>query len=261
MAPFDGRVVLIGSGNVATHLAKALSGSLCAIISRNLEHAERLASPLGIDAYNDFGILSGIQPDIIIISVADNAIHNIVGSVGRLDYEPLVVHTSGTIAKEELSSISARTGVLYPLQTFSAAAVVDVSSVPFFTETALADDCLLLDSLAHSLSQKVFHADAESRRVLHIAGVFTSNFTNVLLESVEHILSEVGYSLDIVKPLLEATVAKLFEMGPHNAQTGPARRGDFDVIASQYEALPANLKPVYEVLTNLILQSHGIKKL
>lgn len=258
MTPFEGRVALIGSGNVATHLAGALAPCLCAVFSRNIEHAQRLADKYGLDAYCDFGRLASLRPDVIVISIADNAISDVVRSIGRLDYEPLVVHTSGTVAKEELSAISPRVGVLYPLQTFSAAADVVLEAVPFFTEAARAADLQVVDALASSVSERVYHADAESRRVLHIAGVFTSNFTNVLLECVERILGGAGYSLDIVRPLLETTVAKLFALGPHQAQTGPARRGDFDVIARQQAALPADLKPVYQVLTNLILQSHGI---
>jgi len=59
--------------------------------------------------------------------------------------------------------------------------------------------------------------------------------------------------------LLKGTVDKAFALGPHDAQTGPARRGDFDVISRQCNALPDELKPVYKELTALILRSHNIE--
>lgn len=161
---------------------------------------------------------------------------------------------------EYLSPVSDRVGVLYPLQTFSADVPVDLSRVPFFTEAALEDDLARVDALARLMSEHVHHADAAHRRVLHIAGVFSSNFPNVLLECVERILSPAGYPLDVVRPLIEATVAKAFEAGPHKAQTGPARRGDYDVIRRQLVALPDELRPVYLVLSDLILESHGLER-
>ncbi|MCH5220765.1 MAG: DUF2520 domain-containing protein [Muribaculaceae bacterium] len=258
MKSFDGNVVIVGAGNVATHLSRALAKSLKAVISRKLDHARALALPIGVDAYDDFAVIERLKPDFIIISIADNGICDVVDSIGHLTYEPIVVHTSGTVPKEILSPISSRIGVLYPLQTFSAGSAVDVSSVPFFTEATNAADWEVVDSVAALLSPRVWHADAEHRRALHIAGVFTSNFTNILLEKVEQVLTGAGYSLDIVQPLMQATVDKAFAIGPHNAQTGPARRGDFDVLKAQYEALPDDLKPAYAALTKLILESHNI---
>ncbi len=253
-------IALVGAGNVATHLARALKDNLTGIYSRNIDHAQALAEPLHLPAYDDFAYLRQQKPSIILVSVADKALPHIAEAIGPLDWNPLVLHTSGTVGMEVLGCISPRTGVLYPLQTFSAGAYVDLSEVPFFTETSKPEDLPIVDSLAYTISRHVHHADAAHRRTLHIAGVFTSNFTNILLESVERILATPGYPLEVVKPLIEATVAKAFAVGPHAAQTGPARRGDFEVIQRQKEALPEDLKPVYSVLTDLILRSHHINE-
>lgn len=254
------RLAIVGSGNVATHLAAAFRALLVGIWSRDAGHARRLADSVGVGGHSDFGLLAVLKPDVIIVSVADKAIAEVAVAIGRLDYSPLVLHTSGTVGMEALGTVSGRTGIIYPLQTFTAGVPVDMRRVPFFTEAAREADLAVIDRLAATVSQSVHHADAAHRRLLHIAGVFTSNFSNVLLECVQRVLAEGGYPLDVVRPLLDATVAKAFEVGPHAAQTGPARRGDFAVIGRQEASLPSDLKPVYHVLTELILNFQGINK-
>lgn len=254
------RLAIIGAGNVATHMAMAFSSYLTGIWCRDYNHARMLADTVGTNAYNEFPLLNVIRPDIIIVSISDKGLPDLAQNVGRLDYDPLVLHTSGTVGMEVLAPMSPRYGIMYPLQTFSASVPVDMSRVPFFNEAVDANDLGIIDSLASKVSDSVLHADAAHRRLLHIAGVFTSNFTNVLLECVQRVLSNGNYSLDVVRPLMDATVAKAFEVGPHEAQTGPACRGDFGVIKRQENALDDDLKPVYQTLTDLILRLHGIKR-
>lgn len=253
-------IVLVGAGNVATHLAEALAPRISAVFSRSQERAGALGRRIGVPGCSDFSRVSEFCPGTVIVSVADKAVAPVAAAIGAVPSRPLTVHTSGTVGMEYLSPVSDRVGVLYPLQTFSADVPVDLSRVPFFTEAAQEDDLARVDALARLMSEHVHHADAAHRRVLHIAGVFSSNFPNVLLECVERILSPAGYPLDVVRPLIEATVAKAFEAGPHKAQTGPARRGDYDVIRRQLVALPDELRPVYLVLSDLILESHGLER-
>lgn len=247
--------MIVGAGNVASHLAVAFKDCLVGIVNRS--GASELARTCGTESYSDFAIIARKRPDIVLVSVADHALPEVVDSIGALNYAPLVLHTSGTVPKEVLKPISNRTGILYPLQTFSKGCDVDMRQVPLFTDANTEPDLEIVDNLAHSISDSVHHADGPHRKLLHMAGVFTSNFTNILLESVERILSEGGYGLDTVRPLLEATVDKAFKVGPHAAQTGPARRRDFAVIEEHKRALPADLSEVYDALTRLILKSHS----
>lgn len=249
-------IALVGAGNVASHLAKALKDRIQIVVSRNGEHARELACEIGAQHSDSFAALRHLRPDIVLISIADKAINDVVAAIGKLDYHPLVLHTSGTVAMEALKPMSDRVGVLYPLQTFSKGTHVNIREVPFFTEVSAEADYEIVDSLAQELSDNVQHANAEHRRKLHIAGVFTSNFTNVLLESVQKVLEPEGYTLDVVKPLIELSVSKAFAIGPHAAQTGPARRGDTAVMARQEAALPDYLKPVYRELSKLIIEYH-----
>ena len=254
------RIALVGSGNVAPHLGRALGNRIGIVVSRNPGHAQALAKSACISQSGGYEDLRAYRPEMVIVSVADHALAEVAQSIADLPGEPLVVHTSGTMPKESLACVSPRTGVLYPLQTFSKDVAVDMSRVPFFTEAQNAEDLKTVDIVAHSLSATVHHADAAKRQVLHIAGVFSSNFVNILLEMVEDILAGADYPLDTVQPLVEATVAKAFEAGPHAAQTGPARRGDTAVMAKHAAALPEDKRAVYELLSQYIVKSHTLAK-
>ena len=252
-------ILLIGTGNVATHLAKALSSRIMAVISRDVKHAKALAAANSIPACGSISNASAYNPQFVIISVADNAVPELVKTIGKMPGEPLVVHTSGTLPKEILLPMSPRTGVLYPLMTFSKLKAVAMSTVPFFTETALESDRVILDTYARLLSSKIQHADIDQRKQLHIAGVLSCNFTVALLEMTDELLKDNGYTLDTVRPLVMETVDKAFTMGPHMAMTGPAKRGDKDVIRQQEESLDLDLQPIYEILTDYIIRKHRVE--
>lgn len=250
--------VIVGSGNVASHLAAALGRRLLAVCSRNAEHARELAEAAGVPAWGELGDIAAFNPAIVLISVADNAIDAVAETIGVLPSSPLVLHTSGTIHKERLSRISPRTGVLYPLQTFSKGTAVDMAKVPFFTEAAYESDYPIVDGLARCISSVVHHADAEQRSKLHIAGVFSSNFIVEMLDITGKVLGEENYPLDTVRPLVEATIAKVFAIGPFDALTGPARRGDKAVIERQSASLPDDERKIYDIISQYIIKTHDI---
>lgn len=249
-------IAIVGSGNVAAHLAQALAGHVAVVASRNTDHARALADAAGIPAACGLADLAALAPKAVIFSLADHAMADAVAAVGDLPGQPVVMHTSGTLPMQTLAPVSPRYGVLYPLQTFSRNVGVDFRRIPVFTEGADAATLAVIDGLASLLSGTVRHADARQRGVLHIAGVFSSNFTNALLEIVQGILAAEGYPLDTVQPLVEATVAKAFACGPHAAQTGPAVRGDADVMGRHLEKLSGLPRDIYALLSDYIINSH-----
>lgn len=249
-------LVIAGYGNVATHLARALKGRVAAIAGRDLAKCEALANEIDAEACS-FEDIAGYSPSTVLISVADNAIDTIIDAIGYLPGNPLVIHTSGSVPKEKLSKISERTGVLYPLQTFSKATPLDVSTIPFFTEATCEEDLDKIDTLAKSISPKVYHADGNDRGYLHIAGVFSSNFINAMLQITEKVLAERGYGLDTVRPLVEIAIAKAFDTNPFAAQTGPALRGDKAVMQLHQSKLPEAESEIYGLISDYIIKTHN----
>lgn len=248
------RTLLVGAGNVAQQLACALARSteLVAWANRTPSHVPEIGVPVA-----GLSEVASYQADIVVISVADNAIDSIVEAVGTLENNPLCLLTSGSVSMRKLLPLSNRVGVLYPLQTFSKGYEVDLAEVPFFTEAVDTRDLDEIDALVRRFGATPYHADEEQRATLHIAGVLTNNFVNVLLEQAQKVLKSKGYPLEVVKPLAEMTLRKAFDVGPHDAQTGPARRGDADIMRGQTARVSDELRPAFEELNKLICKSHN----
>lgn len=249
-------VSFVGAGNVATHLCTALHRAglkISTVSARTIESAQRLAGLVGARACAVDK--ADTDADFVIIAVSDKAVATAAAQLppGRA----IVAHTSGSIPLDDISDEHRRpAAVLYPLQTFSSDVAVDIARVPFFTE---ATDKTVLDSvdtLARMMSANVYHADSEKRRSLHVAGVLTCNFPVYLLEMAESVLAKAGFPLEVVHPLAEATLQKAFAVGPHQAMTGPARRGDTEVCRLQAESLEGIGRQIYETLTTAILNDY-----
>lgn len=233
------KIDIIGRGNVGSHLYKALGR----------HHDCRIVSPREepLDVRGD--------ADLRIISVSDDAISEVAGRLPK-DEVP-VAHTSGSLPHSILDAANA--GVFYPLQTFTRERETDYSRIPFFVEAA--DDTLLdtLETVAKSVSEDVRRSTPEQRKAAHLSAAFVCNFLNHLLYMGDEILSRSGLTLETVKPLIEETVSKAFDITPCEAQTGPARRHDESVISVHekgLEGMPSNFLKTYRVLTDSIRQTY-----
>ena len=128
------RVVIIGSGNVATSLAHGLVArcEVAQIYSRQLAHAQALADAVGCKNATDD--LTALVPDAdaYIIAVRDDAIADVIAATP--DNGALWVHTSGSKPIDLFASHRSRYGVLYPMQSFSRQVVTPLDEVHFFIE-------------------------------------------------------------------------------------------------------------------------------
>lgn len=250
------RIAIVGSGNVASHLAIAIDrvSNVEQVFSRNISHAKALAAKLKncrpISKANDLDS----SVDFCIIAVNDDAIEDIAKSLPRLR-GGIAAHTSGSVPMSVLSPLSERIGVFYPMQTFSKNVEVLVEEVPFFIEASDSLSLQALDELALSISRKVSHADSNQRAILHIAAVFACNFANHLWAISDKILSEYGIPFNVFEPLLKATLNKALSMHPAQAQTGPAKRGDNEVMKRHMEKLPCEEREIYRLLSNSIMKT------
>ncbi len=251
-------MAVIGAGNVATHLASAfhrVGVKIVSVTDNSGRHAPALAEALGAEYVARVEDISN-DVDFTLIATTDAAVADISRRLSPR--RGLVAHTSGSVPLDTLSQRHPHAAVLYPLQTFSRDVAVDLSMVPFFTEATSTDDLATVDTWARRLGNNVYHADSSHRRYLHIAGVLTSNFPIYLLEGARQVLDRGGYPLEVVKPLVEASMNKAFTTSPADALTGPARRGDVAVTKLQEEALESPFKEIYHTLTQAILNDyHG----
>ena len=108
-----------------------------------------------------------------------------------------------------------------------------------------------LKNLALSISDKVVELNSEQRKNLHLAAVISCNFSNMLYLFSEEICQKEGISFDILQPLILETAQKIKYVSPSLAQTGPAKRGDFETIAKHLILLENDeeKKEIYKLLT------------
>lgn len=247
------RVVIIGSGNVATSLAHGLKRccDLVQIYSRQLAHAQALADAVGCEnATNDLQALVS-DADAYIIAVRDDAIADVIAATP--DNGALWVHTSGSKPIDLFKGRRARCGVLWPMQSFSREIVAPLDEVHFFAEAC--DSATLQDvmALGSMLSRHVIEADSDKRRWLHVAAVFSCNFANHMWTLADEVLTAQDLTFDAMLPLISTTVEKLKRLRPSDSQTGPAVRHDRQVIDRQVEMLDGDKREIYRMLTDSIM--------
>lgn len=247
------KVVLIGSGNVATQLGLALDEKgfdILQVYSQTHAHANELAKKLNSLPTNQ---INKIRPDadIYIISVSDNAISEVAKA---LPHENIfLVHTSGSTPMDIFKNNWENYGVLYPLQTLSKSVKCNFSNIPLCIEASDKDHLNELIKLGKKISSKVLHINSEQREYLHIAAVFASNFTNHMYAIASDILENKNISFEILHPLLDETLRKAKRNNPVEVQTGPAMRGDKLILDKHLERLSS--LPAYQKIYNFISQS------
>jgi len=225
------KIAILGSGNVAMHLSKALIHAGHPIIqvwSRQYQNAQNLALEIGSDAIASIADISE-SVNIIFLAVADDAIETLANQIPK-SANRLIVHNSGSTDIQVLKHFFDHVAVLYPLQTFSKTAVVDFKQIPLFIESSSDQAQEIISKLAHQLSDKVQYANSETRMCLHISAVFACNFTNHLYTIAQQILTEKNLDFDLLRPLIAETANKIIGDLPTQVQTGPASRNDEKTI-------------------------------
>jgi predicted short-subunit dehydrogenase-like oxidoreductase (DUF2520 family) len=226
------RVVVIGSGNVAEALVRTLSGvatvDVVQLFARNRERGMAVAALASCAWESDEERLA--DADIYIIAVSDRVVAD-VASMLRFPDAAIVVHTAGSVPMSAIPARGGRRGILYPLQSFTKGRAIRLDNVPLFIEADSEDTREHLMRFARSISSRVEYADSALRRQIHLAGVFVNNFTNHLYALGREIVAEKGLDFEVLRPLIAETTAKALDSGnPAAVQTGPARRGDREVI-------------------------------
>lgn len=249
------KISIIGSGNVASHLITAFSLSKEAEVVQVFARKKQSVGNLVADEKIISDLSELAKADLYIISVTDDAVFEVSEKLPFTDR--LVVHTSGTKPLAMLSDKNRR-GVFYPLQTFSKDKKVDFKVIPICLEAENKEDFELINKVARLVSDRVFEIDSEKRKALHVSAVFVSNFVNHLYGIGSEICRENDIPFDILKPLISEVADKINMLSPEEAQTGPAKRGDMQTIASHLAFLENDLekRKIYELLTNAIIRKN-----
>ena len=247
--------VIIGSGNLAEALARAIAASdleLRQLYARNEARGRAIAALTGTETASRPEELC-TTADLYLIAVSDSA----VGEVARTLPIPsgaVVAHTAGSVSLEALPEQYSRRAVFYPMQTFTKGRAVDFRAIPIFVEAADAALQADVEAFARHLSQTVLQADSARRAKVHLAAVFACNFANRCYGMAAEILERRGIPFDVMLPLIDETARKVHYMSPREAQTGPAVRYDAGVIVAQSALLAGrpDLRRIYDAMSESI---------
>jgi predicted short-subunit dehydrogenase-like oxidoreductase (DUF2520 family) len=249
------KVVIIGSGNVATVLGRKIlrsANEIVQVVGRSTAEVAALAAALQTKYTTDFLDITGTA-DIYIIAVSDAAI-GAVASQLKLSNKVLV-HTAAAVSKEVLAQSSACYGVLYPLQTLKKE-VIALPVIPIVVDANNDETMQTLLQFAEGWADGVSVANDEERLQLHVAAVFVNNFTNHLIAVAEQLCANNSTRFNLLRPLMIETIVRTEGHKASEVQTGPAIRKDFETISKHetvLEKYPEMLK-LYKAVTNSIIR-------
>lgn len=245
-------IVILGTGNVASHFIRALSNCSFAKVLQIYNHR-----PESLKDFSDFETTTQMAQlktaDIYLVCIKDDKIQELAQSINKP--QSIIAHTSGSLP---LLDTKSRNAVFYPLQTFSKHKNISFKNLPICIETQYDSDFTLLEKLAQTLKARPYSVDSAQRQELHLAAVFVCNFVNHLYHIGHDICSRKQLPFDILKPLIQETADKINFKTPQEAQTGPAVRHDNSTINRHIQQLDSpNYQEIYRYLTNSIQKVNG----
>lgn len=252
-------VVIIGSGNVAWHLAKELHGKgyrIQQIYGRNENTVSTIAKELSVQYTTNVNEIYKLA-DIYIISITDKSINNLLPLLnlsGRL-----VVHTSGSTPMSVFSKSFKSFGVIYPVQSFTKNRPVTFNEIPLLIEGNNSKTEKILLDFARTISGKVVVMNSTKRLYVHLSAIIVNNFSNHLLTMAETFFNIHNLPFELINPLIKETYSKAMDIGPTNAQTGPAKRNDLNIIEKHLDILEnfGDLQQIYRLISQHISKTYN----
>jgi predicted short-subunit dehydrogenase-like oxidoreductase (DUF2520 family) len=254
------KVTIIGTGNVAWVLGQKMKNAgieIVEIVGRREEAAAELAAYLSSSSSTDVLKISAIS-DLYIIAVSDSSIESVARSLSLKN--KIIVHTAASISKNVLECLSPDNnfGVIYPLQTLSKAkSSLPVIPVLIDGDTQSTIDILIKFSSIWADNVKI--ANDDERLTLHVAAVFSTNFTNHLYALANQFCRDKNVDFQLLLPLIEETALRLREHEPAEVQTGPAIRNDTKTLQHHLQLLSGHphLQHIYKLLSDSIINFHN----
>src|SRR5205807_9712118 len=129
----------------------------------------------------------------------------------------------------------------HPVQTFpDAASAVERLAGAWIAVTAESPDGYdRAESLARDVGGRPFRVAGDRKPLYHAAAVFASNYVVAVLGIAEELFRAAGVTnpMEVAGPLVRASVDNVVRLGPAEALTGPAARGDAGTVDLNLTAL------------------------
>jgi predicted short-subunit dehydrogenase-like oxidoreductase (DUF2520 family) len=173
--------------------------------------------------------------DLVVIATPDDEVRRVASLITPVS-TTAVIHLSGSLGLDVLES-HRRRGSLHPLVPLPTPAIGAErlrSGITF----AVAGDAITRQ-LAAALGGRAIGVDDDARTAYHAAASIAANHLVALVGQVERVASSVGLPLDAFAGLIRAATDDALTLGPRQALTGPARRGDWETVDRHRMALSA----------------------
>jgi predicted short-subunit dehydrogenase-like oxidoreductase (DUF2520 family) len=253
------KVFIIGSGNVAYHMVRAIwktDSEIVGLYSRNDRDARACVRGEKVDLFDDLSAIP-TSADLYLICVNDDSISEIVSSLSSdIKESKIVAHTSGSQSIDVLENVESA-GVFYPVQTFTKGRKMTYEDIPFCISSNNDNVETQLSALADKISGNVNIISDDQRKKIHLSAVMMNNFVNHLIYKSEEFLEKNELPIELIQPLLKQTIAKHAKLGSLEAQTGPAVRNDESTINAHIDMLTSDLdKELYKAISSSITETH-----
>ncbi len=194
------------------------------------------APPLGRGGLSEHEV----QVDVIALAVPDDAIAEVAASI-PWTVTP-IIHLSGSRPLTELGN-HPNIGSLHPLVSLPNR---DVGAKRLLDNCffAVAGDRITIE-LVKALGGRWQTVPDEMRAIYHAAATVAANHTVALAAQVEDLARAIGIDADPLYQLMHTTLENVRALGPHDALTGPASRGDWATIRTHLDAIGPRHEQLY----------------
>ena len=241
-------IAIVGAGTVGTAVAvrwRDAGHTIVGVTGREATQ-ERAARWLPGTAVGRVGDVVRAA-EAVAIAVPDREIPGAAADVAEaIRPGEAVLHLSGALGLAVLAPVASAGGVpfaLHPLQTFAdvEGAIRSLEGTAMAVTAAQDAGWVLGDRLAADLGGRPFRLADADRPLYHAAAVFASNYLVAVSGAATALFdaASVPDALPAMRPLQEASLANVHRLGPRDALTGPAVRGDADTIARNLDAVHA----------------------
>jgi predicted short-subunit dehydrogenase-like oxidoreductase (DUF2520 family) len=266
---------VVGAGRVGTTLAalwhQRARFAIQGVLTRSPASAQAACARIGAgQAVTDMAALR--RATLWMLAVPDAQIEACAAQLARLAPPPradapppVVFHCSGSKNAGALAPLAAkgwRTASAHCILSFASvsAALQQFPGTPCALEGD-ASACATLRPAFTTIGARCFDIRSEDKLLYHAAAVFATNFLPVLQATAEDLWQATGMPAELVTQLratlLRNAVDNITRLGPQQALTGPAARGDTAAIARQGAAVSAwdaQAGEAYAALSTLALR-------
>lgn len=258
-------IALIGPGKVGCAIAHRLHKAgyrLKAVVGRDRQQTLAGCHFIGCpDSVASTELRSAVEAEIILLAVPDDQIEALATTLQglrNLSAEQTLVHFSGLhraaimrVAPSNLATLSIHPLLPFANRQLASERLTDCPCALEGDESAIA----LGEKLVNAFGGQPFRIKSADKALYHTSACIASNFLVTLLSTATTLLEECGIepdqAINLLLPLVQASVDNLAQLGAEQGLTGPIVRGDSGTVAAHLAALktsPTGLLPLYRLL-------------